>query len=109
MTSITCSRYAAESLVHIKPLLLDMYQLEKDFEVASNEYDAINVAMKTELPQFMVMATQFIDPLFHSFYYMQYARYLIFTEFHHSPPRAPQTEHLLPHAGEAQQLRRVEV
>jgi hypothetical protein len=30
------------------------------------------MALKNELPQFMVMATQFIDPLFHSFYYMQY-------------------------------------
>ena len=28
--------------------------------------------MKNELPRFLVQATQFIDPLFHSFYYMQY-------------------------------------
>ena len=27
--------------------------------------------MKNELPRFLVQATQFIDPLFHSFYYMQ--------------------------------------
>ena len=46
-------------------------QLEQDFEIASNEYDFINTAMKNELPRFLVQATQFIDPLFHSFYYMQ--------------------------------------
>ena len=39
--------------------------------MASNEYDYINSAMKTELPRFLVQATQFIEPLFHSFYYMQ--------------------------------------
>ncbi|KAJ3005040.1 hypothetical protein NUW54_g4523 [Trametes sanguinea] len=46
-------------------------QLEQDFEIASAEYDYINTAMKNELPRFLVQATQFIDPLFHSFYYMQ--------------------------------------
>jgi amphiphysin len=49
-------------------------QLEQDFEIATQEYDQINAALKQDLPQFMVMATQFIDPLFHSFYYMQYVR-----------------------------------
>jgi len=49
----------------------NLFKLEQDFEVASNEYEAINNAMKTELPQFMMYATQFIEPLFHSFYYMQ--------------------------------------
>ena len=47
-------------------------QLEQDFEIATQEYDQLNSTLKQELPQFMVMATQFIDPLFHSFYYMQY-------------------------------------
>ncbi|KDN50343.1 hypothetical protein RSAG8_01679, partial [Rhizoctonia solani AG-8 WAC10335] len=41
------------------------------FKLAVNEYDMINNAMKADLPRFMVMATQFIDPLFHSFFYMQ--------------------------------------
>ena len=40
--------------------------------MSANEYDYINTAMKNELPRFLVQATQFIDPLFHSFYYMQY-------------------------------------
>ena len=35
------------------------------------EYETYNNALKTELPEFMRMSTQFIDPLFHSFYYMQ--------------------------------------
>ncbi|CAL1697304.1 unnamed protein product [Somion occarium] len=48
-----------------------LFKLEQDFEVATNEYDYINTTMKTELPRFMMMATQFIDPLFHSFFYMQ--------------------------------------
>lgn len=48
-------------------------QLEQDFEIASNEYEYINTAMKQDMPRFMVLATRFIDPLFHSFFYMQYA------------------------------------
>ncbi|KAF7797803.1 hypothetical protein EIP86_009008 [Pleurotus ostreatoroseus] len=48
-----------------------LFKLEQDFEIASNEYEYINNAMKTDLPNFMQMATQFIDPLFHSFFYMQ--------------------------------------
>jgi amphiphysin len=57
------------SLVAVHPLL--GFQLEQDFEVASNDYETLNTAMKTELPRFFAHATQFIDPLFHSFYYMQ--------------------------------------
>jgi len=49
----------------------NLFKLEQDFEVASNDYETINTAMKTEMPRFFAQATQFIDPLFHSFYYMQ--------------------------------------
>jgi len=49
----------------------NLFKLEQDFEIASNEFEFHNTTLKTELPQFMVMATRFIDPLFHSFYYMQ--------------------------------------
>jgi amphiphysin len=49
-------------------------QLEQDFEIASNEYENVNAAMKQDLPRFMTLATRFIDPLFHSFYYMQYVQ-----------------------------------
>ncbi|EMD41357.1 hypothetical protein CERSUDRAFT_79015 [Gelatoporia subvermispora B] len=48
-----------------------LFKLEQDFEVASNEYEYINTALKNELPRFLMQATQFIDPLFHSFFYMQ--------------------------------------
>jgi len=48
-----------------------LFKLEQDFEIASNEYDYINTTMKTELPRFLMQATQFVDPLFHSFFYMQ--------------------------------------
>jgi BAR domain len=46
-------------------------QLEQDFEHATNEYDYLNTALKQDMPKFMVLATKFIDPLFHSFFYMQ--------------------------------------
>jgi len=49
----------------------NLFKLEQDFEIATNEYDYINTAMKTDLPRFFIMAAQFIDPLFHSFFYMQ--------------------------------------
>ncbi|OCH88366.1 BAR-domain-containing protein [Obba rivulosa] len=48
-----------------------LFKLEQDFEVASTEYEYINTALKNELPRFLTQATQFIDPLFHSFFYMQ--------------------------------------
>jgi amphiphysin len=62
-------RSSAYSHVQVK---FSASQLEQDFEIATNEYDAINNAMKTDLPRFMALATQFIDPLFQSYFYMQY-------------------------------------
>lgn len=41
--------------------------------------------MKQDLPRFMMLATRFIDPLFHSFYYMQYVR------SHHAVSACPMT------------------
>ncbi|KAG7090740.1 hypothetical protein E1B28_009830 [Marasmius oreades] len=49
----------------------NLFKLEQDFEMASNEYEYINTALKNDLPRFMQMAAQFIDPLFHSLFYMQ--------------------------------------
>ncbi|KAH9964521.1 hypothetical protein BC827DRAFT_1187647 [Russula dissimulans] len=49
----------------------NLYKLEQDFEIASNDYENLNAAMKQDLPRFMMLTTRFIDPLFHSFYYMQ--------------------------------------
>ena len=65
----------------MNPLL----QLEQDYENASNDYENLNAAMKQDLPRFMMLATRFIDPLFHSFYYMQYVR------FHHAVSSCPLT------------------
>ena len=56
----------------LSPLIHGLKQLEQDFELASNEYEYINNALKTDLPRFMTLAAQFIDPLFNSFFYMQY-------------------------------------
>jgi len=58
----------------------NLFKLEQDFEVASNDYETINTAMKTEMPRFFAQATQFIDPLFHSFYYMQLNVFYIMLE-----------------------------
>ncbi|KAH7883953.1 hypothetical protein F5I97DRAFT_1938590 [Phlebopus sp. FC_14] len=58
----------------------NLFKLEQDFEIATNEYDYVNNALKQDLPQFMRLATQFIDPLFHSFYYMQLNIYYLFLE-----------------------------
>ncbi|KAL0581405.1 BAR adaptor protein Hob1 [Marasmius crinis-equi] len=49
----------------------NLFKLEQDFEMAANEYEYINTALKNDLPRFMQMTTQFIDPLFHSLFYMQ--------------------------------------
>jgi len=58
----------------------NLFKLEQDFEVASNDYETINTAMKSELPRFFTQAAQFIDPLFHSFYYMQLNVFYIMLE-----------------------------
>jgi amphiphysin len=49
----------------------NLFKVEQDFELASNDYEHYNNLLKNELPTFLAMATRFIDPLFHSFYYMQ--------------------------------------
>ncbi|CAK5279876.1 unnamed protein product [Mycena citricolor] len=49
----------------------NLFKLEQDFEVATNEYEFLNNSLKADLPRFMMLSTQFIDPLFSSLYYMQ--------------------------------------
>ncbi|PPQ98901.1 hypothetical protein CVT24_003532 [Panaeolus cyanescens] len=57
----------------------NLFKLEQDFEIATNEYEYINNALKQDLPRFLMLASQFIDPLFNSFFYMQLnIYYLIF-------------------------------
>lgn len=50
----------------------DSTQVEQDFEIASNEYEHWNSIVKQELPHFFQLAISFIEPIFHSFYYMQF-------------------------------------
>lgn len=58
----------------------NLFKLEQDFELATNEYEYINNALKTDLPRFMTLTTQFIDPLFNSFFYMQLNIYYLILE-----------------------------
>ncbi|TXT09003.1 hypothetical protein VHUM_02477 [Vanrija humicola] len=58
----------------------NLFKVEQDFELAAGEYEHYNNLLKTELPEFLRMATQFVDPLFHSFYYMQLNVYYIMLE-----------------------------
>ena len=53
------------------PVLTANMQVEQDYDLASGEYEHYNNLLKGELPTFLEMASRFIDPLFHSFYYMQ--------------------------------------
>lgn len=62
----------------------NLFKLEQDFELATNEYDYINSALKNDMPRFLTLTTQFIDPLFHSFYYMQLNVYYLMLEKLHS-------------------------
>ncbi|KXN89807.1 hypothetical protein AN958_04811 [Leucoagaricus sp. SymC.cos] len=58
----------------------NLFKLEQDFEIATNEYEYINTALKQDLPRFMQLSTQFIDPLFDSFFYMQLNIYYLILE-----------------------------
>ncbi|PFH54691.1 hypothetical protein AMATHDRAFT_72453 [Amanita thiersii Skay4041] len=49
----------------------NLFKLEQEFEIATNEYEYINSALKQDLLRFIELAAHFIDPLFNSFYYMQ--------------------------------------
>lgn len=49
----------------------NLFKVEQDHEAATAEYEHYNGMLKEELPVFLVMGTRFIDPLFHSFYFMQ--------------------------------------
>ncbi|KAJ3576273.1 hypothetical protein NP233_g537 [Leucocoprinus birnbaumii] len=58
----------------------NLFKLEQDFEIATNEYEYINTALKQDLPRFMQLSTNFIDPLFNSFFYMQLNIYYLILE-----------------------------
>ncbi|CAD6588979.1 MAG: hypothetical protein TREMPRED_005226 [Tremellales sp. Tagirdzhanova-0007] len=58
----------------------NLFKVEQDYDLASGEYEHYNNLLKTELPAFLALASRFIDPLFHSFYYMQLNVYYIMLE-----------------------------
>ncbi|KAF9652064.1 BAR-domain-containing protein [Thelephora ganbajun] len=58
----------------------NLFKLEQDFEIATGEFDYINSAMKQDLPRFLLLASRFIEPLYHSFFYMQLNIYYMVLE-----------------------------
>ncbi|KAK7208449.1 actin-associated protein [Myxozyma melibiosi] len=48
-----------------------LYKYENDFEIAQQEYNYYNDLLKEDLPKLFQLETEFIKPLFQSFYYMQ--------------------------------------
>lgn len=48
-----------------------LFKAEQDYETAAADYEYYNNALKEELPRFFELASSFMTPLFHSFYYMQ--------------------------------------
>ncbi|PWZ00514.1 BAR-domain-containing protein [Testicularia cyperi] len=49
----------------------NLFKAEQEYETAAADYEYYNNALKEELPRFFEMASRFMTPLFHSFYYMQ--------------------------------------
>ncbi|KAK9450209.1 BAR domain-containing protein [Limtongia smithiae] len=49
----------------------NMYKVESDFEIAQQEYNYYNDMLKEDLPKMFFLETEFIKPLFKTFYYMQ--------------------------------------
>ncbi|EST07706.1 Src homology-3 domain protein [Kalmanozyma brasiliensis GHG001] len=49
----------------------NLFKVEQDYETAAADYEYYNNALKEELPRFFELASAFMTPLFHSFYYMQ--------------------------------------
>ncbi|KAK9355700.1 BAR domain-containing protein [Lipomyces doorenjongii] len=48
-----------------------LYKVENDVEIATQEYNYYNDLLKDDLPKLFQLETEFIRPLFQSFYYMQ--------------------------------------
>lgn len=49
----------------------NLFKAEQEFEQATQEYEYHNNNLKNELPRFFEHATNFVTPLFQSFYYLQ--------------------------------------
>ncbi|KAK9468741.1 hypothetical protein V1512DRAFT_285032 [Lipomyces arxii] len=48
-----------------------LYKVENDYDIALQEYNYYNDMLKEDLPKLFALETEFIKPLFQSFYYMQ--------------------------------------
>ncbi|KAK9257395.1 hypothetical protein V1507DRAFT_380741, partial [Lipomyces tetrasporus] len=48
-----------------------LYKVENDVEIATQEYNYYNDLLKDDLPKLFQLESEFIKPLFQSFYYMQ--------------------------------------
>ncbi|KAL1925184.1 uncharacterized protein VTP21DRAFT_67 [Calcarisporiella thermophila] len=58
----------------------NMFKLESQYELATQEYNYYNDLLKAQLPVFFEQKDQFIDPLFHSFYVVQFRIFEILNE-----------------------------
>ncbi|KAK4057001.1 BAR adaptor protein Hob1 [Microbotryomycetes sp. JL221] len=49
----------------------NLFKLEQDLEMATQEYEFYNNALKTEIPHFLQLTTAFITPIFQTFYFIK--------------------------------------
>ncbi|KAF8923915.1 hypothetical protein BGZ58_002379 [Dissophora ornata] len=54
-----------------------IYKLESQLEVATADYEGLNGLLREELPGFFYYKTQLMEPIFHTFYYLQLRIYNI--------------------------------
>ncbi|KAG0214139.1 hypothetical protein BGX28_002655 [Mortierella sp. GBA30] len=54
-----------------------IYKLESQLEVATADYEGLNGLLREELPGFFYYKTQLLEPIFHSFFYLQLRIYNI--------------------------------
>ncbi|KAF9960210.1 hypothetical protein BGZ65_012636 [Modicella reniformis] len=48
-----------------------IFKLESQLEVATNEYEGLNNLLKEELPGYFWLRAQLMEPIFHAFYFLQ--------------------------------------
>ncbi|KAK4052468.1 BAR adaptor protein Hob1 [Microbotryomycetes sp. JL201] len=49
----------------------NLFKLEQDLEMATQEYEFYNNALKSEIPHFLQLTTAFITPIFQTFYFIK--------------------------------------
>ncbi|KAG0205813.1 hypothetical protein BGX33_007727 [Mortierella sp. NVP41] len=55
----------------------EIFKLESQLEVATADYEGLNNLLKEELPGYFWLRTQLMEPIFHSFFYLQLRIYNI--------------------------------